>query len=240
MHSSGTNTRTKGLLNLCASMPTFGSTTLAAAAIRAGFVILISLLIAQSASAQTYDAVRDWSSQSNPNGVWSYGYLASWGTPFIIDTNEGVGCNAPGSSEWWPFTVCAGALVAHNDTNKEICALTWCFPVHYLAMHPGQNGEISVLRWTAPSPGTYLLQVKFQGQDWAYPTSTYAYVLHNSKGLWLKAPITSYKLPLLFSPRAVRLAAGDTLDFMVDWGKDGNWYGDSTGVQVKVWSLTKP
>jgi hypothetical protein len=165
--------------------------------------------------------------------------LASWGTPFTLYTAEGD-CGQPGFSNWFLLSDVCNPHVGHNDTNKQICVTTACAPTQYLAFHPGPNGELSVVRWTAPSPGRYFLRVKFQGQDWAYPTSTYVYVLRNSKRLLLKAPITSYKLPLLFYPEPFRLAPGETLDFMVDWGKDGNYYGDTTGLEVKIWNLTKP
>jgi hypothetical protein len=46
-------------------------------------------------------------------------------------------------------------------------------------------------------------------------------------------------LPLSYNPPVLDFSAGDTLDFMVDWGKDGSYIGDSTGVQVKITSLTK-
>ena len=53
------------------------------------FTITITLILAisQIAWAQTpntvptYDAVKDWATQTNPNGVWSYGYLTAWGAP---------------------------------------------------------------------------------------------------------------------------------------------------------------
>jgi hypothetical protein len=223
-------------------LPRMNNTTkMAAAAVRAGIVILASLLISQCASAQTFNAVSDWSSQSNPNGVWSYGYLTSWGAPFTLYTSEGD-CGTfggPGFSNWFLFSDSCNPHIGHNDTNKEICVTTACAPPQYLVFHPGPNGELSVLRWTSPAQGKYLLQVKFEGLDWFFPTSTYVYIVKNSKSSFLKAPITSYKLPLSYNPPASDFSAGDTLDFMVDWGKDGSYIGDSTGVQVKITSLSK-
>jgi hypothetical protein len=72
--------------------------------------------------------------------------------------------------------------------------------------------------------------------DYGYPTSTDVYVLRK-KRLFLKAPITSYQLPLLLHPYSWTLSAGDTVDFIVDWGQDKDYNGDSTGAEVKIWSL---
>ena len=68
-----------------------------------GFIVL--LLIPQAGSAQTqnpatadYDAVRDFSIISNPNGVWSYGWLSSLGSPLnlytVTDTTSVTGMSA--------------------------------------------------------------------------------------------------------------------------------------------------
>lgn len=210
-----------------------------------GYALIVLSLISFCASAQTpqwvtasYDAVKDWSSQSNPNGVWSYGYLSNWGAPFTLYTSGGW-CNVPGTSAWW-YAYCTVPLVAHNDTGKTLCGTTYCVPPQYLAFHPGQNGELSVVRFTAPASAMYSMRVKFQGQDFGFPTSTYVYVLLKSKKLLLAAPITSYELPVSFNSEVFKLSAGDTVDFMVDWGADGNYNGDSTGVQAKISKLGPP
>lgn len=207
------------------------------------FTITITLILAisQIAWAQTpntvptYDAVKDWSTQSNPNGVWSYGYLTAWGAPFTLYSWGGTCPQYPGLSFWY-ISDCSGPpTVAHNDTDKTVCQQTNCLPTAYLGFDV--RTQLSVLRWTAPSSGKFLFQVTFVGLDWAGPTSTYVYVLRNSKRLFLKAPITSYQWPLLLHPYAWTLSAGDTIDFIVDWGKDKNWGYDVTGAEVKVWSL---
>ena len=95
-----------------------------------------------------------------------------------------------------------------------------------------------MVRWTAPSEGKFLVQVTFAGLDHVGPTSTYVYVLRNSKRLLLKEPITSYQWPLLLHPYAWTLSVGDIVEFMVDRGKDANFFYDSTGVEVKIfWNL---
>ncbi len=205
-----------------------------------GITITLLLAISQIASAQsqktapTYDAVKDFSTQSNPNGVWSYGYLTSWGAPLTLYVWGGTCDQYPGMS-WWLTSQCGDVpTVAHNDTDKTNCFGTICVPPDYLDFDV--RSQLSVLRWTAPSSGTFLLQVNAEGLD-CCTTSTYFHVLLNSKRSFLKAPINSYQWPLSFHPRAWRLSAGDTVDFIVDEGKDGDWHYDSTGVEVKIWTL---
>ncbi len=206
-----------------------------------GIIISLLLIVSPAASAQTpnrapdYDAVKDFSIQSNPNGVWSYGYLASWNVPLTLFAWGGT-CDVSGIS-WWFISHCDGLTsVAHNDTTQTVCWTTVCQPPDYLLLNP-INGQLSVLRWTAPSSGKFLVQVTFAGLDHVGPTSTYVYVLHNSKRLFLKAPITSYQWPLILRPHDWSLSAGDTVDFIIDWGKDKDFEDDATGAEVKVWNL---
>jgi hypothetical protein len=207
-----------------------------------GFAIMISLLLSQAATAQTpnlapdYDAVRDFSGQSNPNGVWSYGYSTAWGAPFKLNT---VSCHPFQGASQWAESVCdQPAAIMHDDTGKKLCHVTWCMPPTYILSSPGPDGELSILRWTAPSSGRFLMQVTFEGMDYAGPTSTFVHVLQNSKQSLLKAPITSYHWPGVFDPKAVRLVAEDTVDFIVDWGKDRSYDFDTTGIEVKIWNLS--
>ncbi len=81
--------------------------------------ITLLLLMSQAASAQApqwknadYDAVRDFSIQSNPNGVWSYGYLTSWGAPLTLYSWGGTCSNSPGMS-WWGMPECSIPLIGH-------------------------------------------------------------------------------------------------------------------------------
>src|SRR6266853_1771911 len=96
----------------------------------------VLLLIPQAASAQTqnpetpdYDAVQDFSIISNPNGVWSYGWQSSLGSPLnlyaVTDTTS-----ISGMSAWLESgTYFANPpYVAHNDTSNVICVSTFCVP----------------------------------------------------------------------------------------------------------------
>ena len=177
-----------------------------------------------------YDAVRDFSSQSNPNGVWSYGWESTFAGPLTLYTGVGS-CETPGIS-WWYLACQTQPVLGHNDTDKVVCYYDFCLPPTYLLLHPGPAGEFSVLRWTAPSSGVFLVEGTFVGIATA-PTTTDVHVLVNSKNSLLSGPITSYGWPLSFKLKG-KVVAGDTVDFLVGFGKEGNNGSDSTGVRFSL------
>lgn len=206
-----------------------------------GLLILFLGLMSPLALGQRvadYNIVRDWSSEYNPYGVWTCGYKTDWHAPFTVDAVAGSGLS--GISSWWPSIVGESPDINHNDTNKKVCGGTWCVPTNYISMHPGHNGELSVLRFTAPETGTYILRVWYEGLDWALPTSSTFAVVHDSNGYLLKTQVGNYHQRNTFSPRPMKLAKGETLDFMVGWGMDGKYFGDATGLAVRIWKHPKP
>jgi len=205
--------------------------------IRSALASAMLLVASQVITAQIqpeYDAVRDFSIASNPNGVWSYGYLTQLGTPLILYTFSESKC-VGGLSCWaqpgvpYPYLPAVG----HNDTNQTFCFLTNCFAPKFLWSQPGYNGNLSVVRWTAPTPGKWLVSGAVMGEDCIYPTSTTFYMVLNTSQVLLTAPVKSCHLPLTFGDR-LKLKAGDSVDFVVDWGPNHNTYGDGTGIQFGV------
>jgi hypothetical protein len=202
------------------------------------------LLIPQAGSAQTqnpatpdYDAVRDFSIISNPNGVWSYGWEASLGSALNLYTVTDV-TSVPGMSAW----LASGTYyvnppyVAHNDTSSVICIANngVCIPPKYLHVHPGINNELTVVRWTAPTSGNFKIEGAAVGLDRSGATTTILWVLFNSGPLFA-TPVDNYRSEFFFQlPCALAMSAGDTVDFAVDFGEDGSNNGDSTGIQFKV------
>jgi hypothetical protein len=181
--------------------------------------------------ASEYNALEDWSITSNPNGVWSYGWERTLGDPLTLYTFAGT-CEEGGVS-WWVIDCDTLPGIGHNDTQERKCYYTWCLPPTYLLLSPGPNGEFSILRWTAPATGNFLIEGEFTGLDYAYPTTTDVHVLVNSSRSLLSGPITSYKLPLTFAMK-VTLSAGDTVDFAIGFGYNDNYFGDATGVRFAV------
>jgi len=201
----------------------------------------VLLLIHQTGSAQTqnpatpdYDAVKDFSIISNPNGVWSYGWQSSLGSPLNLYAVTGT-TTVSGMSAWLESGTYPDnpPYVAHNDTSNVICGSTFCVPPSYLHLHPGLNNEVTVVRWTAPSSGRFCVQGAVAGLDYVDPTTTSFYEVLDSNRILFRARIDSYKSPVFFH-HVLTMSAGDTVDFAVDFGEDGNYFGDSTGIQFKV------
>ena len=105
---------------------------------------------------------------------------------------------------------------------------TW--PARQVALHPGPRGEYSVVRWIAPAADNYAVDATFTGLNHA---TTDAQVLHNGESLfetWLNLqgrPNTARHAAQL------KLARGDTLDFVVGWG-NANHGSDSTALNAII------
>ena len=200
-----------------------------------GLVVLLffppaALAQTQKPATADYDAVRDFSISSNPNGVWSYGWLSALGSPLNLLTVTDT-TTFPGLSAWVASEMYTAPFAGHNDTDMTLCYLSFCVPPGYLQLHPGPNKEVTVVRWTAPTSGNFFLRGAVRGLD--FFTSTNFYVILNSGKPVFSAAINNREPPLYFH-HALTLAAGDTLDFAVDVGQDGNYFNDSTGIQFKV------
>jgi hypothetical protein len=202
------------------------------------FLAIAPLLLASlAASAQTYNAVADFSPTSNPNGVWSYGYLTAPETSLILYTaTENQNC-ITGMSFWGLYLGSCSLLpvVGKNDTTGNVCWATDCVPPNYLVTSPGYEGQLNVVRWTAPESGIYQLSGAVMGTDYVYPTSTDFHVRLNGNVLFSTA-VDSYNIPTTFG-RTQPLRAGDTLDFVTDWGSDHSAIGDGTGFRALIAKL---
>lgn len=206
----------------------------------AALLLAFTLSASATASAQTvYDAVNDFSVTS-PTGVWSYGYTATRGShffPYNQPHTDVADYDAPGIDMWnMVNTGNQPPLVSHNRSGALRTYSTVRHPVGVLNLHPGQHGENSVVRWTAPAAGLYQVKGRFQSID-AYPGGTDVAVLHNSGGELFSglisglpsAPGGEEKFTLL-----VYVEAGDTVDFSVGYGANNTYSNDSTGLSATI------
>ena len=166
---------------------------------------------------QIYSAVGQFSPVHNPNGVWSYGYTQTLGSPLIRYTIAGTTCCSSQIGWFGPFGPAPGyPLVLENEF----------VPTQSLDMDPGPEGEYSVVRWTAPGSGTWDIVGDFSGTG---ITTTDVHVLRNSAPIYDNfvnaSDVHNFGL-------TVNLQAGDTIDFAVGFG--GAFGGDPTGFQAIV------
>src|SRR5882672_5396586 len=126
---------------------------------------------------------------------------------------------------------CCPGVFHNNTSTTQSYASGVVQPADMLNLHPGFSGERSVLRWTAPAAGSYLIEGKFQGLDTRGNTSD-ATITHNGASVF-SANINSYGAQALFSLTRT-LAAGDMIEFTVGWGSNSDYSFDSTGLAASI------
>jgi hypothetical protein len=179
-----------------------------------------------------YDVAADFSHQSNPNGVWSYGGSQRRGSDFILASNPGTMKYGSTLDEVW---VNSDQTIGVGYATADLYFRTGFVPAKTIHFHPGPTGQYSIVRWTAPECGQYQIDVVFTGRDASYPTTTDVHVLRGSKELF-NGNINSYDDPLPFSI-ALTAEARETIDFTVGWGTNGNYDGDTTGLSITIAEL---
>jgi hypothetical protein len=186
-----------------------------------------------------YNAANDFSLASNPNGVWSFGWTMTLGSPFVRDVETRVRdqidywvSNQPG---WFNEP-----LIAQNGTDHPITSLTFTFQPGELGFHPGGSGQYAVIRWTAPNDGTFSIATIFYGLDFAFPTTTDVHVLHDGTSLFdstIDGFGNSSARPF---GTAISVRSGDTIDFAVGYGPDRDFTGDMTGISATLTAVQGP
>ena len=177
---------------------------------------------------KSFNAAQDFSIDSNPNGVWSYGWSPGGPAFFLYTKKEG----SERESIWFEDFGLGCPRIWNNNTQVTIRSGRLIAPTGTLVLHPGRQYEISVLRWTAPNAGRYTIKGYFEGVD-EQPTSTGVGVTYNSKVYLFTADINSFGEKMPFSTTQ-EVAAGDTIDFFVDLGRDGRFEADSTALSVTI------
>lgn len=199
--------------------------------------------ISQPVLASTFNAGADFDPNNNPtqnpNDTWSYGWSSTLGSGFNLYTQQFNPGSPPVGTDIWSAGI-PWLIAEHNGTGGVISDFhNRIFQPDRLALHPGQNGQYSILRWTAPETGTYSLTSAFSLLD-RNGGSTDVNVLHNNdplfsdfiNGFGSSASSTSFDTML-------SVLAGDMIDFAVGFG--GNGFGnDTTGVDVTITSVSVP
>ena len=185
-----------------------------------------------------YDTSGSFSTDINPNGVWTFGSLATLtsdsSTLIKYTVEAGIG---PGmTDEKWTSRDTVQPSVFDNlsdATHVEADGGTTITRVpQVVGLHPGPSGEYSVVRFTAPSAGTAAVTFAFAGID-SEPTTTDVHVLYNGVSradgdINVAGGGNTYRGSL-----SLDVAAGDTIDFVVGKGNDSYLY-DSTSLVGQI------
>src|SRR6185295_17528120 len=179
----------------------------------------------------SYNAVTNFSGSQNPTGAWSYGYRTPAGVYGSYPSNSNI--FGSGTSSWsQPSLAWCCPSLTKNTTGGTLAYGSIVQPADVLNLHPGPNGERSVLRWTAPGSGSYQLSGRFQGLDSGAGTTTDVLIQHNGVTIYSGA-INGYGNQLQYSLNR-SVAAMDVIEFSVGVGSNGTFNSDSTGVAATI------
>jgi CubicO group peptidase (beta-lactamase class C family) len=215
------------------------SHTLQFAFLRSAAILLVcALSLTTSLVAQTYDAAaafeQGFTSQSNPNGVWSYGYSSGFATPATLYTQTAQpGINGPNVQYWLSPSVNIGESPAAEFNNGPAYDNgNVDFLANQLVLVAGIGGQYSDLVFTAPATGVYSILGSFRGDQ--YGIGTLVGVVANGNVLF-SSSVTAEGQIVPFNTEA-NLNAGQTVVFSV--GPGGGY--QNTGVSATITTQTSP
>ncbi len=204
-------------------------------------VLAGAMLFVSNGLAETFSAVSDFpsitSSTSPINGVWAYGYATTLSpVNFATDlpsVNYFGDGNASGFSEFGGNSL---PTILQNTTGATIpveAVTIGPWPADLLLMHPGPNAQYSVLQFTAPVTGTYSVSGEFLeiGSNYGGNGVTTDSVIQGGSTSLFVAYSASTPASFNLSPH---LTAGETLDFAVGLGPQGQFSYDSTGFNANI------
>jgi hypothetical protein len=167
-----------------------------------------------------YSAAHDFSFTSNPNAVWSYGFATNVGGPFALDSISGSTFFS-GEAGWF------GPLPGATAPGYPLVTAQQGVIPNVLDMGPGPS-SYSVVRWTAPSRGSWDVVGQFFGTGF---TTGDVHVLHNGTPVF-DSSLNGFQVAA-FS-LVIRVFPGDTIDFAAGPGPGGNNDFDPTGFNVTI------
>ena len=145
-----------------------------------------------------------------------------------------TGAGGPFSQvEWWHSTAPREPWIVHNPLATPLATpFGFDWPPGQVCFHPGEKGEYSVARWTAPGSGKGVITARFFGCP-KMPATTDTHVLVNGHSLFDGAINLDGKANEVRVDLTNNFASGDTLDFVVGYGNQS--YGsDTTGLEAKI------
>lgn len=190
--------------------------------------------VAFSEKSEAYDPVGEFSLNSNPSGVWSYGYMLTLGG--TLNYYNQTYLFPTGLMDWRASIDIADGVptIICNTSGSDIAiASSNLIRAHGLLLHPGPDGEYSVLRFTAPSSGNYRVFGSWYGLD-SVGTTTDVHILANGVPLFTGSVNGFGDASGPAFDTTVALNAGDVVDFAVGYGNDLTFNNDATGLDAQV------
>jgi hypothetical protein len=192
--------------------------------------------------AVTYDPSADFSILSNPNGVWSYGNSTTLGGAMISHPGSTPNALNLGLYSW--HAISSGQPLPSIVFNPHPTTVVYSgssdnivWTPRAISLHPGPNGEFSILRFTAPQGGLFRIQGLFYSVDQYYGATTDVHILKNGQSLF-DDTITG-KTDVSNFDASLNAVVGDTFDFVVGSYTYGHGW-DSTGIQLTITIVPEP
>lgn len=197
--------------------------------------------VGQGTDVITHDLSRDFSTASNPNGVWSYGWKSNLTGHFNLFLNTELGAFDNGvPAQWWDFAPHQIPAVGYNasSTTGTSDGGQGNYPPGTVWFYAGFDGwpqNFGAIRFTAPVSASYLLESAVRCYlDGDRSSDTDYHVVVNGVELFGE----------FIPPRSasgytntLNLAAGDTVDFITGRGADERQFGSGLKIQA---ALTTP
>jgi hypothetical protein len=205
----------------------------------AGAMFIIALVSAGIARGQTvYDATAayeaGWIAQTNPNGLWSYGYSSGPTAPVSLYTTPTTGSLNGGNEQFWLTpavddgyspSVALNNGPAYNDGYIDYLA-------DELVIADGAGGQYSNILFSAPASSLYSLDCSFRGDQLGVGTVV---AVAAGGNVIFNSTVTEEEQVDPFDTD-IYLNAGETVDFSV--GPDGG--NQNTGFSATFTTVPEP
>lgn len=201
---------------------------------REGNTVIVNEATLNGNAEGVFDAKNDFNPAKNPNGAWRYGM-------FSPDANP----NPNSFQDYQDWTKGFGGLdvrrypgnadpnVTHNGTARTVNQQSLVWEPNTLTLLPSWQGFYSVVRWTCPKEGKYRVEAVFQGAD-TRPTTTDVHLFQNTTALFDGMVEGIGAAGAKRFEQTLQLKPGDTLDFVVGWGRNKNNDNDATALDAKI------
>jgi hypothetical protein len=210
----------------------------------------IAFLLSQSRDARAdliFNPATDFSTTSNPSGVWSFGSeptstagaasISLFADYFVYNGAVGVWNNGGLTNSGLPLT----GLVSENLTNSAYTDNMTVWEPGQLVFHAGgyyaPPNTYAVVRFRAPSAGTYTLRSVFSNQSVGGYAGQSVYIYEDGTELF-GSTLGSYGSTATMSPLTITLNAGDYVDFLTGIRGDGTSNSVSTGLDAQITEST--
>ena len=171
----------------------------------------------------TWDGVAEFSSTDNPNGPWSFGRASGAGAPITL--------NSPSSQSGLPIWSWSGAgwgqAIFNNTANLVGLSGGLAIPPGELFLHPSSNNTKSVMSFTAPSAGCFQVNTNLELVD--VQGGNVDVTLYGDGQTLFSTVMAGFGATSANAVDSVFMAAGDSIDLLIGFGTNGNYFDDSVG-----------